>query len=197
MAFSFFSLFSALGPVFIQINKYPFSQEEQIVFLIVVFLLYQSKRASGFGFWSFFPTGNIFITGCKSPLAWSMNSVLSPNIPHHGWIRGGHLDAFTTGQGSYRRLDLFYLSFFCPFSYYYFLGFTKKKRGTRSNAQCSAETETEIPFGFSIPPLNPFLSFIRHREAISEDTPFVHHTAQGDFLTHSLFFLWFFFPFYE
>lgn len=62
--------------------------------------------------------------------------------PLQGWLRGGYLDAFTIGQGSHTG------GLFCFYNFL-FSGF--KKRGTRSNAHRSAESETEPPIGFLIP----------------------------------------------
>lgn len=109
------------------------SRIDFLIFFLYLSFVFIASVLLGFG-----ESGLLFLSGKHSPTVvhtthyrlWTF--FLSSTTTPHGWIRGGYLDAFTTGRDSIQAA-----CFIWPFSFRYL--WLSRKRRTRSNARRSAQ----------------------------------------------------------
>jgi hypothetical protein len=170
------------------------------LFFISFFCLH-SKRSFGFRrIWSIIPLRETTLQRSFTQLTIVSGLFLSSTTTPHGWIRGGYLDAFTTGRDSIQAA-----CFIWPFSFRY-LWFSRKRR-IRSNARRSAQVrDRNFSMESSLISLElsfPFFSLSFHlfglerrlgRYPPNKDDRYQSLTTRTDTLC---FFPWLCFPIYD
>jgi len=171
------------------------------LFFILSFFCLHSKRSFGFRrIWSIIPLRETTLQRSFTQLTIVSGLFLSSTTTPHGWIRGGYLDAFTTGRDPIQAA-----CFIWPFSFRY-LWFSRKRR-IRSNARRSAQVrDRNFSMESSLISLElsfPFFSLSFHlfglerrlgRYPPNKDDRYQSLTTRTDTLC---FFPWLCFPIYD